>query len=121
MKSRPVPSPFAGLVEQLRVEAETLARVGALVSGAQAYRDVAQRLEQAWDTWWTEQLSVRDAAVECGYSEDRLRELAREGALRHTRHGRELRVRRCDLPRHAAAPERPAVEALAKRVLQVRS
>lgn len=112
--------PFRALVEQLRTEAEAFERVGALVSGAKVCRDVVQRLEREWEAWWTEALCVRDAATESGYSEDRLRELARDGALRHTRRGRAIYVRRCDLPRHPTAPERPAVETLAKRALRVR-
>ncbi len=114
-----ITSPIASLVEQLRAEADAFERVGAMVSAPQAYRDVADRLERAWEAWWTEALCVRDAATDSGYSEDRLRELAREGALRHTRQGRAIYVRRCDLPRHPTAPERPVVEALGKQVLRV--
>ena len=113
-------NPLLGLVERWRGEADAYARDG-VPGHAALLRRVADELEAAWRTWWTEGLSIAQAVIESGYSEDRLRELVREGKLPDARpvgSRGEMRIRRCDLPRRpSAAPAASAVEALATQVL----
>lgn len=91
----------------LRSRAEVLKRYGAF-EGATSLERAAEDLEIAFREWWLEDLTIADAAAEAGYSEERMRELVRDGrAEGEGTRGRPLRVRRCDLPRKPrAAPEK---------------
>jgi hypothetical protein len=111
-------TPLDQLLTRWRGEAQLLRAHGALEAAATKERD-ALEVEAAWQMWWTAELTVAEAVAECGYSADRLRELAREGKLPAARAADgELRVRRCDLPRRPGvrAPL-SAVEDLAAKVL----
>lgn len=114
MNSRALPpgSALAALVEKLRSEADVYERDRAMLDGGRVLRRVADRIEDHFAQWWTEQLDTVGAAAESGYSEDHLRTLIREGRLRHTRNGRKILIRRCDLPRHPTPPESRAVTLL---------
>jgi DNA-directed RNA polymerase specialized sigma24 family protein len=90
----------AAQVSAFRTRAEVLARYGAR-EAATSLSSAAEDLEGAFRRWWLEQLTIAEAAGEAGYSEERMRELIREGRLeggRATDTG-PLRVRRCDLPK----------------------
>jgi hypothetical protein len=90
----------AYLPAEWRQKADRLRRYSA--SAANAWDDAATELEAALAKWESELLSIRQAAVESGYSEDHLRTLVRDGALPDSRPNGsrgEMRIRRCDLPR----------------------
>lgn len=111
-------TPLDQLLARWRDEAQLLRHHGAVEAAATKEHDAAE-VEAAWQAWCAAELTVAEAAVECGYSADRLRELARERKLPAVRTADgELRVRRCDLPRRpgAAAPL-SAVEELAGKVI----
>lgn len=91
---------IAAQVSAFRTRAEVLARYGAR-EAATSLSSAAEDLEGAFRRWWWEQLTVAEAAGEAGYSEERMRELIREGRVEGSRSADAgpLRVRRCDLPR----------------------
>lgn len=80
-------------------EAERFERVGALVNGAELIRLMRDDAQRSFWQWWTEPLTIREAADQTGYSRSRLRSLVREGTLNDVGEGGRRRVRRCDLPR----------------------
>jgi len=96
---------LGALAQLWREEASVLRRRGASVQ-ADVLEQVANELETRVEAWATQDLSVAEAAIESGYSEDHLRELVRKGRLPDTRpvgsEGRIL-IRRCDLPRKPCA------------------
>ena len=90
----------AKLPHKWRRKADELRRYS--TSAANAWEDAAAELETVLAEWESKPLSIRQAAVECGYTEDHLRALVREGAIpnsRRTGSQGEIRIRRCDLPR----------------------
>jgi hypothetical protein len=88
-------------VRELKDKAADLRAYGAGDS-AQTCEYVAETLEAKFRAWWLAQLTVSEAAQESGYSEERLREMAREGILPHQK-GKGTRshigIARRDLPR----------------------
>lgn len=72
----------------------------------------ARAAREAWRRWWTERLTVTEAATWSGFSADWIYEQIREGKLpdpRPTGSQGRVWVRRCDLPRRPALhPGRPA-------------
>ena len=107
-------------VAELRERATLLEEHGATEAGATC-RQVAAQLIEAFDRWWSRELTVAEASEESGYSADRLRELVREGRLPDQRppdNRGEIRLRRSDLPRRPRpAASSAAVAALAAQVL----
>jgi len=90
----------ADLPDAWRQKADRLRRYSA--SAANAWEDAATELEAALARWESELLSIRQAAVESGYSEDHLRALVRDRAIPDSRPNGsrgEIRIGRCDLPR----------------------
>lgn len=89
---------------------------------AQAIERSAQDLASAFREWWLSDLTVIEAAEESGYSEERLRQLARNREIPHKKNGAKgskghLMIARCDLPRRPKAP--PAeVSSLEDRLLR---
>jgi len=69
-------------ITELRVKAADLRAYGA-TDPAQTCERNARDLEDSFRAWWLADLTVADAAKESGYSEERLREMARDGALPH--------------------------------------
>jgi len=111
---------FAGFIADqvagLRERAATLARYGAREAGA-SLEQAAVDLEAAFRRWWLEELSVSAAAVETGYSAERLRELVREGRVPSALEpGKPIRLRRCDLPRKVGAEQSATLDAVASRL-----
>jgi hypothetical protein len=101
------PERFVGdFLAHVRAEAANLRGYGAS-DQAQAVERVAQHLEDRFRSWWLAELTVTDAARESGYSEERLRQMARNGDLPHTKgegaKGHVL-IARCDLPRRPTPP-----------------
>ena len=112
--------PFRALAAGWLEEADRYAADGAMVRAEKLLQRVACELTAAWQDWQTEQLDTSQAATESGYSEARLRELVREGAIPDSRPpGSQgpIRIRRCDLPRKPGAPALSAVDDLAERIL----
>lgn len=85
---------FAGL----RQEADVLRRRGA-PGRAELLEGLAEEFEEVFDRWWQAPLTVAEAAEWSGYSEDRLRALAREDRLPVSRENGRIRIPRCALPR----------------------
>ena len=98
--------PVNALVARWRSEADTLQLVGAGEAAATTERRAAE-LEEAIREQQLEELSVRDAAQESGYSEEHLRQMVRDGKLPDSRPPNKrgpITLRRCDLPRKAPSP-----------------
>lgn len=92
------------LVARLREEAELLRRRG-LEREAKLEDSIADEVEIALRAYTREELDLRQAAAESGYSRKRLRELVRSGKLPDVRpqgSSGPIRIRRCDLPRKPA-------------------
>lgn len=87
-------------------EAKVLRRRGA-PGLADALLSCSDELEAALDAWLHEELDIRTAAAESGYTEDHLRDLVRSGRLPDPRppgsEGR-IHIRRDDLPRRPGPP-----------------
>ncbi len=98
----PLEAFIASQARGFRERAEILARYGAKES-AMSLQQAAEDLESAFRGWWMGELTVAEAAEEAGYSEERMRELVREGRIVGGRLGNAgpFKVRRCDLPRKA--------------------
>ena len=95
------PEQFVGdFVAHARADAANLRDFGA-ADQARAVERVAQDLEERFRGWWLEELTVSQAAGESRYSEERLREMAREGTLPHKKgegSRGHLTIARCNLP-----------------------
>jgi hypothetical protein len=99
--------PVETLVQAWRSEADTLRRVGAGEAAATTERRAAE-LEEALREQNLEELAVREAAQESGYSEEHLRQLVRDGKLPDSRSPGSkgpITIRRCDLPRKPHSPD----------------
>lgn len=93
-----VASVLEGPTLDLRLEGEAWVPVERL---PEMIRQVAA---EVWRRWWTEPLSVAEAAAWSGYSENHLYELVSRGVLPDvTPEEHRVRVRRCDLPRKAVS------------------
>lgn len=106
------------LSERWRAEAERYERDGAFAQAA-TLRRVSDDLESAFREHDLERLTVRQAAVESGYSEDHLRQLVRDGKIPDDRPDgsqAEIHIRRCDLPRKPARALSPIDELAARRL-----
>lgn len=102
------PDAVLSLLDRWRADAAVLRRRGA-PTVADALEACAAELEAAVDAWLVEELSIREAAAESGYSEDHLRELVRTDQLAGRNANGRVRVRRSDLPRRPRAP-RPSAD-----------
>jgi excisionase family DNA binding protein len=108
------------LIQEWRKRAVQYKRDGAMVSAAMILCRVADELETSLLLWQNEELTIREAAEESGYSHERLREMVREGKLPDARpQGSRvsIKVRRRDLPRKARNDRSDPVEQLATAVL----
>jgi hypothetical protein len=107
-------------VAHLNSEAVTLRSYGAEAQATTCEKNAAS-LTDRFRQWWLENLTIAEAANECGYAEESLRSMAREGKLPHSRmsDGGPMSVRRCDLP-HRPSPRQPEdskVTSIAERLL----
>lgn len=108
-----------GLLAKLRAKSADLRACGA-PDAAQAFAYVATEVEADWRAWWLAGLTVSEAAEESGYSEERLREMAREGTLPHQKGDGtrgHLSIARRDLPRRPKPATAPA-SSLEQRLLR---
>jgi hypothetical protein len=116
-------NPLLALAEKWRSEAELFRRYGN-EQGAAACELHADELEEKWGEWQDEPLTVAEAAVESGYSEDHLRQLIREGRIPDNRASGSqgaISVRRGDLPKKPGQRQPvAAVEAMAAKLLDAR-
>lgn len=113
----------SGFIARLHRKSAELKAYGASGAG-QACERIAQDLEEEFRAWWMAHLTVSEAAEESGYSEERLREMAREGSLPH--HKRDgprghITIARCDLPQRPKMRLPQSMEALEKRLLRPRT
>ena len=93
--------PFVRLVSRWREEAQILRRYGD-ANQAILLEECASQVEATWCDYLLEELSVEEAALESGYSLDRLRTLVRRGVIPDRRNPdaeSRIRIRRSDLPR----------------------
>jgi hypothetical protein len=113
---------FLEFSAKLRAKAATLAAYGA-VEPSKTCEAIAADLESDFRGWWLAELSIADAARESGYSEGRLREMARDGELTHKK-GAGVRghftIARCDLPRRPK-PKPSIITSLEERLLGPRT
>ena len=93
---------LSSLASRWRSDSTVLRRRGA-PAVAEALDTCAAELEAAIHSWETQELTIREAAVESGYSEDHLRQLVRTGQIRGAGSDGHVRVRRGDLPRRPRA------------------
>jgi hypothetical protein len=96
-------------VAKLRAKAGDLRTYGA-EDTAKTFGQIATDLENEFLRYWLAALTVRQAAEESGYSEERLREMTRDGALPHKKGDGpkgQLLVARRDLPRRPVPIETP--------------
>lgn len=94
-------NPLAETAARWREAAETLRRWGA-GRRAEVLETCADQLDDAWDAYLREELTVERAAEESGYSAGYLRDLVRKSAipdLRREGSQARIRIRREDLPR----------------------
>lgn len=112
-------SPLRDLADRWREQAQGYERDG-FGSPAALLRRVADDLAEALDRWWTEELTLEQAAAELGRSYDTVQRKIRSGELPNAgRKGRPL-VRRCDLhslESGAAGPRRPRDEIVAEELM----
>jgi hypothetical protein len=113
---------FVGaFVAKLRAKSAELEAYGAS-DPAKTCGQVAADLEADFRAWWLAELTVSEAARESGYSEERLREMARDGTLPHRKGEGErahVMIARCDLPKRPKTPE-ATVSTLEARLLRPR-
>lgn len=80
------------------------------MQGAAMLRRIAAEVEQAWEAWLLEELTVAEAAAESHYSEQHLRSLLSDGRLENAGEAGAPRIRRCQLPRKVTEPDGPRLE-----------
>ena len=106
--------------EKLRNQAAGLSKYGAREAST-ALLQAAEELEAEFQRWWLQELSVSESATESGYSEERLREMVREGKLPDNRSNGSrgpIVVRRCDLPNKPAGGRAAGdIDIIAERLL----
>jgi hypothetical protein len=104
--------PVEALLQSWRSEAEMFEDSGHTDAARTAER-YAARLENALREQELEELSVRNAAQESGYSEEHLRQLVRDGKLPDSRSPNSkgpITIRRCDLPRKPRSSDSVVLE-----------
>jgi hypothetical protein len=85
------------LAENWRTEAGRLRQLEA-VGQAAVFEQLANELEASLATWETSSLTIREAAVDSGYTEDHLRHLVRMGHIPNAGRKNSPRILRRDLP-----------------------
>jgi hypothetical protein len=97
----------SGFIAGLHRKSAELQAYGASAAG-QACERIAQDLEEEFRAWWLAELTVNEAAEESGYSEERLREMARAGTIPHRKGEGDkghVMIARKDLTKRPRAPE----------------
>jgi hypothetical protein len=116
--------PGSGFEGFVAAQVATFRERGALLGAygaseaSQAVQQAASELEAAFRAWWLSDLTVAEAASEAGYSDERMRELIREGRPEGDRAGKtnRLRIRRCDLPRKPTRQQPEPLKQVARRL-----
>lgn len=85
------------LTNEWRERASQLTRYGA-ESQALTLLECASELEQLWQLWQEEPLTLSEAAKESGYSVDHIGRMVREGRIANAGRPNAPRIRRADLP-----------------------
>jgi hypothetical protein len=113
---------FVGaFVAKLRAQSATFASYGA-VGPSKTCEAIAVDLESDFRSWWLAALSIADAAKESGYSEERLREMARDDELLHKKGAGargHVTIARRDLPRRPGLKP-TGIASLEERLLRPR-
>lgn len=91
------------LVVAFRCKAELLAKCGA-PQVAHVWRLAADELEAHEQAHWLESLTLKEAAIESGYSEAHLSRLIAERRVENTGKKGAPRLRRSDLPKKPSPP-----------------
>lgn len=104
------------LLARWRSDADVLRRRGS-VGAADLLAGCARELEDAMRMTADQDLSLREAAGECGYSVAHLRRLIRCGQLSNVGSGGRVHVRRSELPRKPGT--RPSAGEAATSVLRL--
>lgn len=100
---------FADEVARLRSKATDLARYGCIEAAGTCEAN-ATDLEAAFRGYWLAELTISDAARESGYSEERLRQMARDSEIPSKKGDGpkgHLSICRRDLPRRPVPVETP--------------
>lgn len=84
------------LAGEWRADAEMLRHRGA-PHQADTLESAAADLEEWWRSWWSETLTLEEAADEAGVSYDAIRKRLQRGTLPNAGANGSKRVRRCDL------------------------
>ena len=99
-----------------------LARLHALVDGAQLCDELLTELDNAVRSSADDLVTLKQAAALSGYSADHLGRLLRDGTLRNSGRRNAPRIRRADLPRKTQtlpdAPESSIVSAVRRRIVR---
>lgn len=90
-------APLEEIVAELHADAERYERDGANVDGAKLCRRIAERLDVVRREWWTQSLTLEEAATERGVSYATLQRKVAAGDLPNAGRRGAPRVRRCDL------------------------
>ena len=84
-------------------------------AAATAFREAADLAEGAWRDFQGEELSLKEAAEESGYSEAHMQRLIAEGSIPNAGRKHKPKVRRGDLPKKVARSSGPGVASSVKR------
>jgi hypothetical protein len=112
----------AGFVDHLHREAVTLRSYGAEAQATTCEKN-ADALGAQFRAFWLAELTIPEAAKECGYAADSLREMVREGTLPHRKAKGDtgsIIIVRADLPRRVKPKAEDRVTSLAHRLLRPR-
>lgn len=104
------------LVDELHDEADDFERIEARVPAHLLLRDVAHRMEEHINEWWTKLLTPTEAASECSWSQETIQKRIGD-SLPQAGEPYKPRVRRCDLHAVVAGRVPPEGPAVAEKVL----
>lgn len=97
------PTTVKDLLRVWRLRADRYRDMG-IEPAARAVEECARELRALHHVLREEELTLEEAAEECGYSRDHLYRLTRKGKLNFTKHDGRVWLRRLDLPRKGRAP-----------------
>ena len=88
---------IASIVADLREQAANHAKVDTQINGAKAYLELADGIEERCRVWWTEPLTLHEAADELHEPYWRIQKRVSAGVIPNVGRKHAPRVRRCDL------------------------
>jgi hypothetical protein len=99
-------TPLPEIIATLREAAAEHERVGSQVDGARFCRQWADRIEAIERGWWTEVLTLHEAAHDLGVPYSKVQKAVANGRIPNVGRKHAPRVRRCDL----YEPPRPRMD-----------